>query len=208
MKKWFLFTIGCILLAGCTAKESQNPNPPVSQQPPNEKTVTIEDYYPLENKTYTFKGEGNEFAAYKESFFTKVDNYLPAIIENGGTRIFKVYELAEDGIFVVFEQGEYYEETPPPIDSVKSQFDRTPLLTNPLSVGATFDGWEIIKIDERMVLPIGEVNNVIVVEQKDEENHTVITNYLAPGYGKIKQEFVSTEGDGEFKVVSEVEKVE
>lgn len=207
MKKEFLLAIGCLLLPGCVVKD-YSPVSSEQKQQPVKVAFTIKDYYPLANKIYSFRGEGNEFAAYKETFFSQNGSYLPSIVENGGTRLFKVYELTSDGIYVVYEQAEYYKEAPASIDSVKSQFIRKPLLTIPLEIGRSFDGWEIKEVDKKITLPSGEMTNVIVTEQRDKENHTVITNYWAPGYGKILQVFLSTDGKEENQVVSELEKIE
>ncbi|MBP2240294.1 hypothetical protein J2Z40_000847 [Cytobacillus eiseniae] len=210
MKNGILFILACLLLTGCKIDESPSPFPGSSESQSHSDidSIAIDDFFPLENKIYSFNGEGNEYAAYKETFFTRIDHYLPSIVENGGTRILKVYELTTEGIYLVYEQPEYYEETLPSIDSIKGKFNRQTLLMSPLTIGTVYDDWEIVNIDEEIQLPIGKIKKIIVVEQKDEENQTIITSFWAPGYGKIKEEFVSTEGSEEFKVVSELKNME
>jgi len=199
----FLFLIS-IYLVGC----STNTNNPKSikkvSSPP--ETLNIEDYFPLENSTYFYKGEGNEFAAYKEDFFEKSGDYLPSITENAGTRIFKVYQLTSDGIYLVYEQPEYYEEAPLEIEAVKSQFNPVPLLKTPLKFGGKFKDLSISEIHHKLNLPIGRLTDVIVTENKDEENNTVTKYYWATDYGLVKTEFTSTEEE-DFIITSELESI-
>jgi hypothetical protein len=208
MKKCFLVIYGCfLLLAGCMSNEPQKNSTQEPKQIP-EESLLIADYYPLENKVYSFQGEGNEFAAYTETFYEKTDQYLPSIVENGGTRIFKVYQLSPEGINVVYELPEYYEETLPSIDSIRKEFNPIGQLKSPLEIGTTFEGWQIVEVNGKAMLPIGEIEKIIVVEKRDEENHTVIRRYWAAGYGKVKEEFIFTEGEEEYKVISELKDIQ
>ncbi|MBU8878715.1 hypothetical protein BGM26_06890 [Bacillus sp. FJAT-29790] len=206
MKKWFLLIISSLWLAGCMTKEPQTPQKPMQLQPQAE-TAKIKDYFPLENKNYFFKGEGNEFAVYNEMFYQKEGDYLPSIVENGGTRIFKVYQLTDDEIFVVYEEPEFYDEMIPALDSVKSKFVPISQLKQPFEVGNSFGDWKIVDVHAKLSLPIGELEDVIITEKKNEDN-SLVRNYWVPGYGKVKEEFLMTDKNGqEFTITSLLEKI-
>lgn len=200
MKKWWLLLIGLIMVTGCISKEA----PPAKPKPPKEE-ISIEEYYPQENKTYQYRGEGNEYAAYTEVFYKKTDSYLPSIVDNGGTRLLRIYQLTEKGIYVVYEQPEFYNETIPSFDEMKQYFNPVPLLEKPIKENTSFNGWKIINTNEKMMLFDGEVKNIIIIEQHDQQNNTVVRKYWAPKLGMVKQEFESGEENPEkFSVMSEL----
>ena len=204
MYRLFFLFLGCLILAGCMVGQSKSKSIRKNETLPKE--VELSDYFPQENSTYSFKGEGSEFSSYKEDFFEKNGDYLPSIVENSGTRIFKVYELTNDGIYLVYEQPEYYEEAPLEIAAVKSQFKQVPLLNKPLEVGTQFSDWTISETNAQLSLAIGEFSNVIVTEQRDEKKQTVLKYYWAPQHGIIKSEFLST-NNHKFIVTSELESI-
>lgn len=206
MKKWFYIVLGCLLLVGCTADKSPSKESPKTEQPSVE-TTKMADYYPLENKIYSYKGEGNEYATYKETFYEKEGDYLPSIVDNGGTCVLKVYQFTADGIYLVYEQAEFYDETLPALDSIKSEFKPIPLLVNPLEVGTVFEEWKIVDKIAKLTLPIGEVHDVLVIEKKGGDK-SIVKNYWAAGYGKVMDEFLYTDESGEeFVVTSKLEKI-
>lgn len=205
MKKWWFLIFGFLLLSGCTEKEEA----PAEKTEPVKEEIKIEDYFPQENKTYTYRGEGNEYSAYTEVFFKRTDSYLPSIVENGGTRILRIYQLTKKGIYLVYEQPEFYDEQIPSFEEMKKQFNPVPLLEKPIKANKTFDDWEIINTNENLSLPTGELRNVIIVEQRDQKNNTIVRKYWAPKTGLVKQEFKTTEeNNDEFIVKSELEKIE
>jgi len=210
MKKLIPLFFFCFFLSACAVADQ----PAVEKEPEKHEVSTqekpsIKEYFPLENKVYSFAGQGNEFASYKEIFYETEDGYLPAVVENGGTRILKVYQLTSDGIYTVYEQPEYYEQKIPPIEQVKDHFfSPKPQLAAPLSNGSGFNSWKIIETDAKLKLPFGELDHVIILEQKESGDHSTVTSYWAPGYGKVKQEFIYTEENGEeFIVTSELENI-
>ncbi|KAB2337687.1 hypothetical protein F7731_08830 [Cytobacillus depressus] len=220
MKKWLLI-FGLFLLTGCTEKNLQPSEPnlpdkgaaPVEERTPTEETtpevdIAIEDYFPKENKTYMFRGEGNEYATYSETFYNKTDSYLPSIVENGGTRLLRIYQLTNNSINLVYEQPEFYDEKIPSFNDLKSKFNPVPILQTPLKEGNSFNNWNITAIDAELDLPIGKLKNIIVLEQQDDENKSTVRSYWAPNFGKVKQEFISNESETEeFTVTSELKEI-
>lgn len=203
MNKWFLLLFSFFLLTGCVTKQTQPPKPNI---PIDE--IKLEDYFPQSNKTYSYRGEGNEYASFKETFYNKTDSYLPSIVENGGTRILRIYQLTDKGIYLVYEQPEFYDETIPLFEELKKQFKSVPLIEKPLKAGNSFNHWKIKNTDIELNLAIGKLTNVIVVEQQDEENKTVSRSYWAPGIGKVKQEFLTTGQNTEGNTItSELEEI-
>lgn len=207
MSRLMIFILISLLLAGCAVNPSKPQPQDKIDSPTSSLKLNLNDYFPQENKTFSFRGEGNEFASYKEDFFQLTDNYLTSIVENGGTRIFKVYQLTNDGIYLVYEQPEYYEEAPLEVEALKNQFKPVPLLKAPLEIGNKYNDISILKINEELTLPIGQLTNVIVTEQRDDDQHTILKKYWAPGYGLVKTEFISTEPE-EMIVTSELESIQ
>lgn len=203
MNKWWFLLIGLLLVTGCSEKKAPLQEPKL----PSEEFI-MEDYFFQENKTYSYRGEGNEYSAYTEVFYKRTDSYLPSIVDNGGTRILRIYQLTNKGIYLVYEQPEFYDEQIPSFEEMKKQFNPVPLLEKPIKVNSSFNSWKIINIKENVVLPIGMVKNVIIVEQQDHKNNSIVRKYWAPNTGMVKQEFITTDQNNEeFNVISELETI-
>lgn len=203
MYKYLFLLVSFFLLSGCSEKQPQ-PEKPITTT----EEIKMDEYFPQQNKTYVFHGEGNEYAGFTEVFYQKTDSYLPSIVANGGTRILRIYELTGRGIYLVYEKPEFYDESIPSLAELKKHFHPVPLIIKPLKAGKTFNGWKITHTNAEIELPIGKVNNVIIIEQEDNENHTFVRRYWAPGMGLVKQEFVSAEENTEeISVTSELETI-
>lgn len=182
----------------------------VPQQKPeeSEESVRIQDYYPPELKVKYFKGEGNEFATEVETLFQREGEYLSSFVNNGGTQILKVYQLSEDGIYVVYEQPEYYEENPPNLETIKNNFQQQEILTAPIEEGHEMEGWKIVAVDETISLPIGNLDEILILE-KVYEDGSISKNYWAKELGVVKKEYYYKDGEKiELAVTSELERVE
>jgi len=121
-----------LLLSGCNrAKQNENntttitptAQPVVTMTPTvtpednkadaviNEKTLSAEDYFPLEADTeYIYSGEGNEFAAYNRyiDFIDLTAKRIQTRTNNGGTETVRVIEVKDGKASVVFLQNECY----------------------------------------------------------------------------------------------------
>ncbi|CEG27765.1 hypothetical protein [Bacillus sp. B-jedd] len=181
---------------------------PDNSSAPPQASIPTDEYFPDAQQTKTFKGTGNEFAGEVETVFTREGNYLATVVDNGGTRILRVYQLDKKGISLVYEEPEYYSEDAPEIESFKQAFKPQLILPNPVKLNQKFDGWIVKKINETVTVPYGKVDKVIVLEQKEEDGSFAET-YWAPRLGIIKKAFyMKGASENEPAVTTELERVE
>lgn len=209
MKKWLLLLLTSLLLVGCVEininKSKNEENPP--QPNVEEQTVTLLDYFPNKPIEKKFKGIGNEFAQYTETFYEQDGDYYPAIVDNGGTRVLRIYRVTDKEITLVHEQPEFYEETIPSIASLKSAFQNKPLLTLPLEIGRTIGDWKIVSLSETVFVPFGTFSDVIVLEKTNEDG-SINRQYWVKDYGKVKDEYSQKDENGNlFEVKSELDTI-
>ncbi|TKC15466.1 hypothetical protein [Robertmurraya kyonggiensis] len=183
--------------------------PEVEETPVEEvATINIQEYFPPENVIKHFRGEGNEYASEVETIFQREGEFLVSLGNNGGTQVLRVYQLTQNGIHLVYEVPEYYEESPPSVASLQEQFQIQDVLTVPVEKGRMINGWEIVDIAHELTLPIGTLNDVIVLE-KTNGNESMNRHYWAKQYGLVKKEFYYKNEDAyELMVTTELEKVE
>lgn len=217
-KRLSVIIVGLLFLMGCNADKNPSVQPkpvpvnpdsvnPAPVDPSQQAEINIEAYFPKEKQVKYFKGMGNEFATETHTFYEKQGDLLPVIIDNGGTRILKVYQLNEQGIFLVYEQEEYYEDEVPSLQSLQTESKKMSILVKPIKVGEVINGSEIVSVDEELTVQIGTLNKVIVLETKYEDG-SLHREYWAPTYGLVKKEFYMKHEDGnETLVTSELEKV-
>lgn len=183
---------------------------PVEEKPVEEvATINIQEYFPPENVIKHFIGEGNEYASEVETTFKREGEFLVSLGNNGGTQVLRVYQLTQDGIHIVYEVPEYYEESPPSVASLQEQFQTQDVLTVPVEKGRKINGWEIVDIAHELTLPIGTLNDVIVLEKTNGNDESMNRHYWAKQYGLVKKEFYYKNEDAfELMVTTELEKVE
>lgn len=173
-----------------------------------EASIPTAEYFPDAQQIKTFKGTGNEFAGEVETIFTREENNLATVVDNGGTRRLKVYQLDKKGISLVYEEPEYYSEDAPEIESFKQAFKPQLILPNPVRLNQKFNGWIVKKINETVTVPYGKVDKVIILEQKEKDGSFVQT-YWAPRLGVIKKAFyMKGASENEPAVTTELERVE
>ena len=162
MKKYLIAISAAlaILLAGCGEESSQDidnkpnnidvqENPTVEEQPvvetPKEQKVEekdkesvtsslkIEDYYPMkENTRYVYEGTGNEYAPYNVMIDYIKDNKVQQRIDNGGTVMANIVEIADGKLTRSYSRGEaYYRENLLESESEEKEI----LLMEPLKEG-------------------------------------------------------------------------
>jgi hypothetical protein len=218
-------------LAGCTWNESANPqheekpsdssndkpkpaeptkpdgspatpaSPATPVSTPSQQENTLKKFFPDDNQVKYFEGEGNEFADEKEIIFELQDNYLPTIVSNGGTSMLKIYKMTDTGIYLVYQQPEYYENRIPDLSTLESQFKEVPILTEPLKPGTMINGWKVIALDQNLLLPIGTVKQAVILEKTD-DNGSVSRQYWAPRYGLVKKEFYMKDSMGTETIIT------
>lgn len=174
---------------------------------PSQKVIEINDFFPAENQIKFFEGKGNEFAQETEVIFEMQDNYLPTVVSNGGTSMLKIYKLTDEGIYLVYQQPEYYEESVPAPFEFEDKFKEVPILTKPLKSGAMINGWKIIAVDQNLLLPIGSIKKAVILEQ-EEEDGSFSRQYWAPGLGLVKKEFYMIDSKGsETSITTELSEI-
>lgn len=185
-------------------KPTTPPTSPDSKPGQSDQEISLKKYFPAENQIKYFKGTGNEFAEEQETVFEMQGNYLPTIVSNGGTSMLKIYKLTEKGIFIVYQQPEYYEKDVPAVTSLEKDFKEIPILTNPISEGAVINGWKIVSSKKNLLLPIGSIKNAVVLEQENQDS-SISRQYWAPKYGLVKKEFYMKDSSGsEMLITSEL----
>lgn len=189
-------------------EDNENEEPQNAPNPLEKDKVDIQTYFPPQNVKKYFKGQGNEYATEEETIYTLEGEYFASTVDNGGTRILKIYKLTEEGIFLVYEQPEFYEEEIPSINALKSNLNtEKPILTLPLEKGQTIGEWRVVEVNGNITIPIGELSHVVVLEQIHESG-SVTRQFWAPQYGLVKKEFYYEEAGVETIVTSELERVE
>ncbi|MFE8702372.1 hypothetical protein ACFYKX_17380 [Cytobacillus sp. FJAT-54145] len=174
----------------------------------DQHTENIQQYFPKEKQKKFFKGIGNEFAEESEWFYEQEGNYLPSVLENGGTRILKVYKLTSEGLYLVYEEPEFYRDEIPSMETLQSAFKEKPLLLSSLKEGSFIGSWKVIKTNEELTVPLGEMDHVMVLEHSNGDG-SISRQYWAPTFGLVKKEFYMEHEDGnETMVTSELERVE
>jgi hypothetical protein len=217
MNKWFISLLSCLfLLIGCLGPESQKPSdaditPPSETYGKDEEdfasTPTAIDYFPTTPLIKSYLGIGNEYAQYTETFFEKQGELIPSIIENGGTRVLRIYKVTENEIAIVYEQSEFYDVTIPSLSSLEDTFQTKPILSNPLEVGNSNREWRIVSVNSTLTVPYQEFKDVLVIE-KNNQDGSINRQYWVKDLGKIKDEYVIQEENQEpYKVTSELQTV-
>lgn len=175
----------------------------VDEQP----SVSLLDYFPNKPMEKDFLGTGNEFAQYKEMVLTNEGFYYPAIIDNGGTRMLRIYKVTNDGISTVYEQPEFYNENIPPLAPLEASFKEVPLLTLPLEIGKSIGEWKLVQVNETITVPYGKFNEVVVLEKVNQDG-SINRQYWAKQFGKVKDEYSYQDQTGQsIEVLSELQAI-
>lgn len=231
MKKYLIVISAAlaILLAGCgeeSGKDIDNkPNnsnvqedPKVEEKPvvetPGEQkeedkdsvisSLKIEDYYPMkENTRYVYEGTGNEYAPYNVMIDYLKGQKVQKRIDNGGTVMANIIEIADGKLTRSYSRGEaYYRE-----NLLKSENkEREILLMEPLKKGTS---WELKDSRVRTITntatdvttPSGNYK-AIEVTTKGPDGQTM--DYYVKDIGLVKTTF-SSEG---MEVSSSLSKIE
>jgi hypothetical protein len=233
MKKYLIAISAAlaILLAGCGEGSSQDidnkpnnidvqENPKVEEQlvveTPKEQKVEeedkepvtsslkIEDYYPMkENTRYVYEGTGNEYASYNVMNDYLIEGKVQQRIDNGGTVMANIIEIAEGKLIRSYSRGEaYYRE-----NILKSENkEQEILLMEPLKKGTS---WELKDSRIRTITntavdvttPSGNYK-AMEVTTKGPDGQTV--DYYVKDIGLVKTTF-SSEG---MEVSSSLSKIE
>lgn len=232
------YTILCawliLLMAGCSV--IQRPSTPTPSQGSNAQnapaepvkfsvqrivaTRTLKEYLGLSlGRTWTYAGEGNEFAAYTARVTHARDNFYQLEINNGGVQMAQIIELRRDGAFEVFTTAENDYEPGKSLlnDPVLTKQRTTPdrkILPWPLRRGVRWtlpDGSKarVVTIGRSRTVPFGRLRSVVHIEVVSEQEvpveeiapgaspprlrkeTSVVDTYYARGVGLIERSFTS-----------------
>lgn len=176
------------LLVGCASFGK------VTDKGREDKKMVLEkpgDYFPLvQGSNWSYQGYGNEYASFnREVLFTK-GNRAQVREDNGGTSMAIVFEVTDDAVTRIFNQGEVY--------NPENLLDMQPsenviILKAPIEVGtkwkeANFEK-EIIDINAAVDTPLGVYQNCVQIKISGE--HSTIYEYYKSGVGLVKREFIS-----------------
>lgn len=185
MKK--LIVLGLIILMLFTACENNNTDVPDNNND-NQDEYSIEEFFPvIENTKYSYKGEGNEFAAYTVFIDYINNNRFQTRTNNGGTETIKVYEFKEDQLVELYSRGEtYFRE-----DFTNREFQ---------------EGNVVLKLPytgelKQIVTSQGNFNAIEVITESDQGTST---NYYAKDVGLVKSIYKSND----YEVSSTLDNVE
>ncbi len=186
------------------ASSTVSASPSVSSSPALE-ALTIEDFFPIrENVHYVYQGEGNEYASYDIYIDYTSGTKVQQRINNGGTELAQVVELANGKAACVFSREEcYYRE---------NLLDKTGdaeeiLLMEPIKTGTSWklgDGSvrTISGTDVKIDTPSGAYSAVSV--ETDYTSGGTTTDYYMKGIGLVK---TVSKGEG-YEVSSSLSEVQ
>ncbi len=197
----FLLMLGVLL--GCVEKE------PLDEVKPQEdlvveRKVDLRSYFPITpGMIFDFAGEGNEFASFVREIKFAGESKVQFHDNNGGTITARVYNVQNDKIVQIFEEGEYYGEG----SLLQKTDDDSPdevILQNPVQMNTTWKSAsrtrEIVGIDETVTVPAGTFYYVIKVKITSADSTAENYEYYAPNVGLILREFK----DKDYQVTSKL----
>jgi len=162
----------------------------------------LKEYFPVaEGSTWSYAGEGNEFAAFNRTVMFVGENRAQLKEDNGGTVSSSVYEIGEEKIVRIFFQGEQYE----PLNLLEVYpNDELIILQAPLKVGAKWETAnttrEIVDVNASVETPAGKFDKCLQIRISTEGS--TVDEFYKAGVGLVKREFNA----GETKVISTLEK--
>ena len=212
MKKVLALFLSALLFAsafGCAPKQTEgaaSPSPSAAESvAPSDEAGMAADYCPAaENAHYVYQGEGSEYASYDVYVDYTSETRIQQRVNNGGTVLARVVEIADGKVTCVYSQEEsYYRENA----LLKSDGRQEVLLMDPIKTGTTWtliDGsvCTITGTDVSVETPSGAYSAVAVETIYSSGGKTV--EYYAKGIGLVKT--VST-GEG-YEVSSSLSEIQ
>ncbi|MDI2588957.1 hypothetical protein OR571_18120 [Psychrobacillus sp. NEAU-3TGS] len=174
---------------------------------PSESPISLSHFFMPDNSVAQFKGEGNEYATYSLTTLYPFENYVITYEDNGGTVVQRIFNVQENKISLIAENGEAYEPTTHSLAELQAMQEIEVYLATPIEVGATFNDWKITSTTETLETDLQTFDHVIVIEKTNEDN-SITRKYFAKNFGEIKREFFMQEGDEQYIVSSVIESME
>ena len=172
----------------------------VEAEEPAEETVNqdLEAWMPrVENASYTYAGEGNEYASYIQYPQFNQDNYYQVATSNPGTTVAEVFEYREDKVVRTFQMGEvYYRDNFTSIGTAGENPTEETVLKLPIEVGANWSGkestYEITAVNYEVIVPAGTYDTIEVTNTFAD---SVTKRYYAEDIGLVLE--ITELADGE-----------
>lgn len=158
-------------------------------------------YFPINlGSTWSYLGDGMEYASFTREVIFQEGNKGQMKEDNTGTVMATVYEVNDEGVKIVFSQGESYDD--------ENFINREPnedtfLIKVPIEVGNSWDTEvdtrEIVDLDSSVETPLGTLEELLKIKVKNIDS--IFYEYYKSGIGLVKREF---SGEG-FEVTSTLE---
>jgi hypothetical protein len=198
-----LLQVGMLLLlllaAGCSDQAappggSQTPQPGNTAPQPTPAVLTAQSYFPIKaGSSWTYQGEGNEFASFTREVIYSKDNRGQFKESNGGTVSSAVFEVNADAVTRIFFKGEEYEPDNLLEDPAFTGNDNTVMIKAPLTAGTTWTSGnmekKIVSVDATIDTPAGKFEKCLQIEARTPES--LVTEYYQEKVGLVKREFRS-----------------
>jgi hypothetical protein len=218
MKKIIALCVSlALILSGCTiTKESPSASPSPTAAPtttvtasaspsPSAQVKHVGDYFQVKpNVHITYKGTGNEYAAF-ETWVDYIGNGAVQVrTDNGGTVIASVYVIEDGALKRVFWHEDVYYWYDLTAERGKNEI----VLMEPIAVGTSWQGFNnktmtITALDADVTVPYGSFK---ALEVTTEYEGAVEKEYYVEGLGLVKSEM--TFNDTSDPVTSELENFE
>ena len=132
-----LILLFCFILVSCTEQTPDDPSGDDSSGQASTELGVAADYYPIcENVEYVYEGTGNEFAFYNVFIDYTSETEFQRRINNGGTEVVEVIEIAEGTVTCVYKEQEvFYRENFLSKESNTQEI----LLMDPIETGTTWE---------------------------------------------------------------------
>lgn len=211
-----------LLLTACLSVEENKMSTensikePALEQDPDEKeeveeeTISMRDFFPSNDVSLHFKGEGNEFAELDiEIFHVDEDgeHYIVKRENNGGVYFQSVYKISQKKIELLEDNIINLDEPFPKTEELRTLDSIGIYLQSPIKEGTTFESWEIVDVNATIETPYKLFNNVIIIESQDSD--FINRKYFARGFGEIKRETVlMMDDETDYIVTSTIESMD
>ncbi|RNF38364.1 hypothetical protein [Planococcus salinus] len=163
-------------------------------------------FFMEDGTTATYEGKGIEYAALSIRTEYLEEDHIALYEDNGGTILLRVYRLSEDKVELVKEEPEFYEEYTATAEELSALEPISTYLEFPIEEGNKMNGRTIVETGATVETPYDTFEDAIVIENKSESS--VSRSYITEGFGEVKREFLSEEGEEEFVVTSSLETIE
>lgn len=167
-----------------------------------EKEISLSRLVAFEEGNYwKYSGYGNEFASLERKVLYKEGNKVQVMDSNPGTTMAVIYEITDEKISVIYNEGESYDEVN--ILGTEGNMDQ-PILMAPIKLGQTWGSegskYTVISITEKVETEVETFEDCVKVQIEYPDNPAVFNVYYKPDLGMVKQEYIDEAED--FKVTT------